>query len=66
MSNGTGEWRQLLLDMQEIVDWLARADQELTSYQPIATGIDTIRRQHDDHQVRKIGSFFFKNKVTLT
>jgi len=50
MSNGTGEWRQLLLDMQEIVDWLARADQELTSYQPIATGIDTIRRQHDDHQ----------------
>ena len=51
MSNGTGEWRQLLYDMQEIVDWLARADQELMSQQPIARDLETIRRQNNQHQV---------------
>ena len=51
ISDGTGEWRQLLLDMQEIVDWLVRADQELTSQKPIGGDIETIQQQNENHQV---------------
>lgn len=51
VSDGTGEWRQLLLDMQEIVDWLVRADQELTSQKPIGGDIETVQQQNDNHQV---------------
>lgn len=51
MSYGTGEWRQLLLDMQEIVDWLSRAGQELMSQQPIASDIEMVQQQNKNHQV---------------
>lgn len=51
MAYGTGEWRQLLLDMQEIVDWLARAGQELMSQQPIASDIEMVQEQNKHHQV---------------
>jgi len=51
MSYGTGEWRQLLLDMQEIVDWLARAGKELMSQQPIASDIEKVQQQNKHHQV---------------
>ena len=51
VSDGTGEWRQLLLDMQEIVDWLVRADQELTSQKPIGGDVETVQQQNDNHQV---------------
>lgn len=51
MSYGTGEWRQLLLDMQEIVDWLSRAGQELMSQQPIASDIEMVQQQNRNHQV---------------
>ena len=51
MSYGTGEWRQLLLDMQEIVDWLARAGKELMSQQPIASDIEKVQQQNRHHQV---------------
>lgn len=53
MTYGTGEWRQLLIDMQEIVDWLARAGQELMSQQPIASDIEMVQQQNKNHQVRK-------------
>ena len=51
MMDGTGEWRQLQLDMQEIIDWLMRAEQELQSRQPIGYDIETVKQQSDDHQV---------------
>ncbi|XP_057306952.1 utrophin-like isoform X3 [Hydractinia symbiolongicarpus] len=50
MSDGNGEWRQLLLDMQEIVDWLSRADQELMSQQPIGSDITTVQQQNEKHE----------------
>ncbi|XP_065057528.1 dystrophin-like isoform X3 [Rhopilema esculentum] len=53
VSDGTGEWRQLLLDMQEIVDWLVRADQELTSQKPIGGDVETVQQQNDNHQAFK-------------
>lgn len=46
------EWRQLLMDLQEIIDWIARADQELTLQQPIAGDVESVQRQNDNHQVR--------------
>lgn len=58
ISDGTGEWRQLLLDMQEIVDWLVRADQELTSQKPIGGDIETIQQQNENHQVRNISTSY--------
>ena len=51
MSDGSGEWRQLQMDMQEIIDWLSRAEQELKSQQPCANDTQTVRKQHDNHQV---------------
>lgn len=45
------EWRQLLMDLQEIIDWIARADQELTLQQPIAGDVESVQRQNDNHQV---------------
>lgn len=53
MAYGTGEWRQLLLDMQEIVDWLSRAGQELLSQQPIASDIEKVQSQNKHHQVNE-------------
>lgn len=53
MMDGTGEWRQLQLDMQEIIDWLMRAEQELQSRQPIGCDIETVKQQSDDHQLFK-------------
>jgi len=47
------EWRQLLMDLQEIIDWIARADQELTLQQPIGGDLQSVQQQNDFHQVRK-------------
>ncbi len=57
LSDGTGEWRQLLLDMQEIIDWLVRADQELSSQKPIGGDIETVQQQNENHQVRGIPAY---------
>eukprot|EP00794_Sanderia_malayensis_P000391 gene391-1025_t len=53
LSDGTGEWRQLLLDMQEIIDWLVRADQELSSQRPVGGDIETVQQQNENHQAFK-------------
>ena len=58
LSDGTGEWRQLLLDVQEIIDWLTRADQELSSQQPIGGDLNTVQQQNENHQVRRADFFF--------
>ena len=45
------EWRQLLMDLQEIIDWIARADQELTLQQPIGGDLESVQNQNEMHQV---------------
>ena len=40
------EWRQLLMDLQEIIDWIARADQELTLQQPIGGDLESVQNQN--------------------
>ena len=70
MTDGSGEWRQLLFDMQEIVDWLVRAGQELASQQPVGSDISTVQHQNDNHQVRidtfkKHTSFFFSSSFSI-
>ena len=45
------EWRQLLMDLQEIIDWIARADQELTLQQPIGGDLESAQHQNENHQV---------------
>ena len=45
------EWRQLLMDLQEIIDWIARADQELTLQQPIGGDLESVQNQNEIHQV---------------
>lgn len=45
------EWRQLLMDLQEIIDWIARADQELTLQQPIGGDLEGVQHQNENHQV---------------
>ena len=45
------EWRQLLMDLQEIIDWIARADQELTLQQPIGGDLESVQHQNENHQV---------------
>ncbi|XP_044172339.1 dystrophin-like [Acropora millepora] len=47
------EWRQLLMDLQEIIDWIARADQELTLQQPIGGDLQSVQQQNDFHQAFK-------------
>lgn len=47
------EWRQLLMDLQEIIDWIARADQELTLQQPIGGDVESVRNQNEMHQAFK-------------
>ena len=46
------EWRQLLMDLQELVDWIARADQELASQKPIGGDLETVQTQNENHQVK--------------
>lgn len=64
MSDGNGEWRQLLLDMQEIVDWLSRADQELMSQQPIGSDITTVQQQNEKHEVKFVYCRYQDNNST--
>ena len=45
------EWRQQLMDLQEIIDWIARADQELTLQQPIGGDLESVQNQNEMHQV---------------
>lgn len=47
------EWRQLLMDLQEIIDWIARADQELTLQQPIGGDLESVQHQNENHQAFK-------------
>lgn len=48
------EWRQLLLDLQEIMEWMKVADQELTSQQPVGGDLEAVQAQNETHQVRNI------------
>lgn len=45
------EWRQLLLDLQEIIEWINRADQDITSQQPVGGDLETVQTQNETHQV---------------
>lgn len=40
------------MDLQEIIDWIARADQELTLQQPIGGDVESVRNQNEMHQVK--------------
>jgi dystrophin len=48
------EWRQLLLDLQEIIEWIKMADQDLSSQQPIGGDLEAVQTQNETHQVRII------------
>lgn len=54
------EWRQLLMDLQEIIDWIARADQELTLQQPIGGDLEGVQNQNEIHQVMIINLCTFR------
>ena len=53
LDGGATEWRQLFLDLQEIVDWIERAIQQLEAQKPVGSDIETVTVQNDTHQVRK-------------
>ena len=52
LEGGATEWRQLFLDLQEIIDWTERAIQELDAQKPVGNDIETVNVQNDAHQVR--------------
>ncbi|XP_048577310.1 dystrophin isoform X2 [Nematostella vectensis] len=52
------EWRQLLMDLQEILEWISRADEEITSQQPIGGDLEAAQNQNEQHQA-------FKGKVNV-
>lgn len=54
LEGGTTEWRQLFLDLQEIIDWIERAIQELDAQKPVGNDIETVTVQNDTHQVGKL------------
>jgi dystrophin len=53
LDGGATEWRQLFLDLQEIVDWIERAIQQLEAQKPVGSDLETVTVQNDTHQVRK-------------
>merc|ERR1719427_1788152 len=55
--DGSGEWRQLLSDMNDIKGWLERADSELKSQQPAGPYIESVQQQSEQHEQ-------FKQKLT--
>ena len=54
LDGGATEWRQLFLDLQEIVDWIERAIQQLEAQKPVGSDLETVTVQNDTHQVRKL------------
>ena len=52
LDGGATEWRQLFLDLQEIVDWIERAIQQLEAQKPVGNDLETVSVQNDTHQVR--------------
>ena len=54
LDGGSTEWRQLFLDLQEIVDWIERAIQELEAQKPVGSDIDAVNVQNDAHQVNNL------------
>ena len=53
LDDAGSEWRHLLMNLQENIDWIARADQELTLQQPIGGDLQSVQQQNDFHQVRR-------------
>lgn len=45
------EWRQLLTDLQETLEWIARADTDLNSQKPLGGDLETVQNQNEFHQV---------------
>ncbi|XP_077976931.1 dystrophin-like isoform X2 [Glandiceps talaboti] len=45
------DWTGLILTIQELLDWLARKDEELTQQQPVGGDLNTIQQQIDDHKI---------------
>ncbi|XP_028414557.1 dystrophin-like isoform X10 [Dendronephthya gigantea] len=58
LDGGATEWRQLFLDLQEIVDWIERAIQQLEAQKPVGNDLETVNVQNDAHQA-------FKNKMNM-
>lgn len=48
------------MDLQEIIDWIARADQELTLQQPIGGDLESVQNQNEIHQVMIINLCTFR------
>ena len=51
LDGGATEWRQLFLDLQEIVDWIERAIQQLEAQKPVGSDLEAVNVQNDTHQV---------------
>ena len=51
LDGGATEWTQLFLDLEEIVDWINRAIQELEAQKPVGNDIETVNVQLETHQV---------------
>lgn len=58
LDDAGSEWRHLLMNLQENIDWIARADQELTLQQPIGGDLQSVQQQNDFHQA-------FKSKLNV-
>ena len=52
------EWRQLLIDLQEALDWIARADGDLNSQQPLGGDLEAVQNQNEAHQVHFRHAYF--------
>ncbi|XP_071957062.1 dystrophin-like isoform X2 [Antedon mediterranea] len=51
LENNAAEWNMLLMDIQEMLDWISYKDAELTHTQPIGGDYNTVQQQKDDHKV---------------
>ena len=54
LDGGATEWWQLFMDLQEIVDWIERAIQQLEAQKPIGSDLETVNIQNDALQVRNL------------
>ncbi|XP_033125074.1 dystrophin-like isoform X4 [Anneissia japonica] len=51
LENNAAEWNMLLMDIQEMLDWISKKDTELSQKQPIGGDYNTVQQQKDDHKV---------------
>ena len=59
------EWRQLLIDLQEALDWIARADGDLNSQQPLGGDLEAVQNQNEAHQVHFRHAYFLCIKLMI-